>query len=430
MNLKQGLSEASFDMRGLVSGVRSIRPDYGWVVIGVVFLGMAVGIGGTHYSFGLFVEPLEKEFGWNRTQLNASLSFAAVSSLVAPLIGRALDRFGARPVMAASILTLALTFGLRPLMENVWHWYLLSLVHFVAFPGATMLAGPKLVGSWFPRTRGRMMGVSSMGANFGGIILPFSIGALITATSWRWGFMVLGALSGLVGVLALLFVRERKAGAEPKDTAWESRAPLLASDRGATVREAFRSPLVYAMTIGTVAASFAYSAMLTQIIPHLEAEGLPKEQASAFLSLMAVFGMGGKVSFGYLTERLASRKVLSLSLFVQGICLVALITLPGYSALWLFAPILGLGFGGMGSALPILVQDTVGMRNFGTIYGFVTMATVSSSLLGPLLMGSVYDLRDSYAIGFVVVIVIYAVGILSLQAARPMPQASQMESGP
>ncbi len=428
MNLKQGLSQASFDMRGLVSGVRLIRPDYGWAVIGVVFLGMAVGIGGTHYSFGLFVEPLEKEFEWNRTQLNASLSFAAVSSLVAPLIGRALDKFGARPVMAASILTLALTFGLRPLMENVWHWYLLSLVHFVAFPGATMLAGPKLVGSWFPRTRGRMMGVSSMGANFGGIILPFSIGALITATSWRWGFTVLGALSGLVGVLALLFVRERKVGPEPAVSG--SRAPLLATDKGATVREAFRSPVVYAMTIGTVAASFAYSAMLTQIIPHLEAEGLPKEQAAAFLSLMAVFGMGGKVSFGYLTERLASRKVLSLSLFVQGICLVALITLPGYSALWLFAPILGLGFGGMGSALPILVQDTVGMRNFGTIYGFVTMATVSSSLLGPLLMGSVYDLRGSYAIGFVVVIVIYAVGILSLQAARPMPQASQMESGP
>ena len=421
MNIKNGLSQASLDLGGLVSGVRSIRPDYGWVVIGVVFLGMAVGIGGTHYSFGLFVEPLEQEFGWNRTQLNASLSFAAVSSLVAPLIGRALDKFGARPVMAASILTLALTFGLRPLMGNVWHWYLLSLVHFVAFPGATMLAGPKLVGSWFPRTRGRMMGVSSMGANFGGIILPFSIGALITATSWRWGFTVLGALSGLVGVLALLFVRERKVGPEPAVSG--SRAPVLATDKGATVREAFRSPVVYAMTIGTVAASFAYSAMLTQIIPHLEAEGLPKEQAAAFLSLMAVFGMGGKVSFGYLTERLASRKVLSLSLFVQGICLVALITLPGYSALWLFAPILGLGFGGMGSALPILVQDTVGMRNFGTIYGFVTMATVSSSLLGPLLMGSVYDLRGSYAIGFMVVIVIYAVGILSLQAARPMPQA-------
>ena len=182
-----------------MSGLRSVRPDQGWVVIGVVFLGMAAAIGGTHYAFGVFVEPLEKEFGWSRTEVTASLSFSAVSALVAPFIGRALDRYGARPVMTISILTLALTFGLRPLMENVWHWYLLSFVHFVAFPGASMLAGPKLVGNWFPRTRGRMMGIASMGANFGGIILPPSLGALIMATTWRSGFIALGALSGLVG---------------------------------------------------------------------------------------------------------------------------------------------------------------------------------------------------------------------------------------
>ncbi len=332
--------------------------------------------------------------------------------------------------MAASIITLALTFGLRPLMGNVWHWYGLSFLHFVAFPGATMLAGPKLVGSWFPRTRGRMMGVSSMGANFGGIILPPTLGALITATSWRWAFTAVGALSGLVGVLALLLVRERSAASGRGEHVPGARAPALAADRGATVRDAFRSPFFYAMTVGTVAASFAYSAMLTQIIPHLEAEGLTGEQAAAFLSLMAIFGMGGKVSFGYLTERLASRKVLSLSLFVQSVCLVALITLPGSPYLWVFAPALGLGFGGMGSAMPILVQDTVGMLNFGTIYGFVTMATVSSSLLGPLLMGSVYDLRGSYNIGFMTVIAIFVVGILSLQGARPMPQAATAGRSP
>ena len=51
----------------------SVRPHQGWVVIGVVFLGMAVAIGGTHYSFGVFVEPLEREFGWSRTEVTASL---------------------------------------------------------------------------------------------------------------------------------------------------------------------------------------------------------------------------------------------------------------------------------------------------------------------------------------------------------------------
>ena len=190
------------------------------------------------------------------------------------------------------------------------------------------------------------------------------------------------------------------------------------------MKEAFRSQQFYAMTFGIIAANFAYSAVLSQIVPHLEAEGLTQQRATLFLSLMAIFGMAGKVSFGYLTERIASRKVLGLSLFIQCICLGALITLPGSPALYVFAPILGLGFGGMGSAMPLLVQDTVGMKNFGTIFGLVTLATVSSSLLGPLLMGSVYDLRDSYAIGFMVVIVIYAMGIVTMQAAKPMPQAA------
>ncbi len=402
----------------------SVQPHQGWVVIGVVFLGMAAAIGGTHYAFGVFVEPLENEFGWSRTEVTASLSFSAVSALVAPFIGRALDRFGARPVMTLSLLTLALTFGLRPLMENVWHWYLISFVHFVAFPGASMLAGPKLVGVWFPRTRGRMMGMASMGANFGGIILPPSLGALIMATTWRWGFIALGALSGLVGVLAVLVVRDRKGGEDTWGAESKARGPVLAFDRGATVREAFRSHPFYAMTFGIIAANFAYSAVLSQIIPHLEAEGLTQERATFFLSIMAIFGMVGKVSFGYLTERFASRKVLGLALFIQCISLVAIITLPGSPALYVFAPVLGLGFGGMGSAMPLLVQDTVGMKNFGTIYGLVTLATVSSSLLGPLLMGASFDLRGSYDVGFIVVIAIFGLGILTLQAARPMPEAN------
>ena len=408
--------------------MKSVRPDQGWMVIGVVFLGMAVAIGGTHYAFGVFVEPLEEEFGWSRTEVTASLSFSAVSALVAPFIGRALDRVGARPVMTISIFALALTFGLRPLMGHVSHWYLLSFVHFVAFPGASMLAGPKLVGNWFPRTRGRMMGIASMGANFGGIILPPSLGALIMATTWRWGFITLGALSGLVGVLALLFVRDRRGGEGTGQAKSEPRGPVLAFDRGATVREAFRSQPFYAMTFGIIAANFAYSAVLSQIIPHLEAEGLTQERATLFLSLMAVFGMVGKVSFGFLTERFASRKVLGMALFIQCIALLALIMLPGSPALYVFAPVLGLGFGGMGTAMPILAQDTVGMKNFGTLYGLVTLATVSSSLLGPLLMGGSFDLWGSYDVGFIVVIAVFLLGTLTLQAARPMPQAAAARS--
>ena len=209
-----------------------------------------------------------------------------------------------------------------------------------------------------------MMGIASMGANFGGIILPPSLGALIVATTWRWGFIALGGLSGVVGVLAILFVRDRRGG---EGVGAGGRGPVLAFDRGATVREAFRNHAFYAMTFGIIAANFAYSAILSQIIPHLEAEGLSQERATLFLSIMAVFGMAGKVSFGYLTERFASRKVLGLSLFIQCIC-------PGgadYAA-------------GIAGAVPICAGAGVGFRGDGVGDAFAGAGH-----------GGVEELRDS-----------------------------------
>ena len=53
--------------------------------------------GAAQYAFGLFIGPLADTFGWSRTALSASVSFAALGGLTAPLLGRALDVYGARP---------------------------------------------------------------------------------------------------------------------------------------------------------------------------------------------------------------------------------------------------------------------------------------------------------------------------------------------
>ena len=77
-----------------------------WAILVVVLMAMAVSVGGSMYAFGLIVPPMEAQFGWSRTQISASLSFVAVGSLAAPLLGRLMDRYGARPILVFS-LTLA-----------------------------------------------------------------------------------------------------------------------------------------------------------------------------------------------------------------------------------------------------------------------------------------------------------------------------------
>ena len=156
-----------------------------WLIVGVLFAGAALFIGSANYAFFLFIEPLEQEFGWDRTMVSASLSFMAVGNLTGPLIGRAMDRFGARPIMVASLILFATSFVLRPFMTELWQWYALSFLQFVAFFGASILPAGRLVPLWFPKARGRAMGLTMMGNNFGGLTLPLIVASVIALTSWK-----------------------------------------------------------------------------------------------------------------------------------------------------------------------------------------------------------------------------------------------------
>ena len=74
-----------------------------WLIIGVLFLAASITVGPV-YAFGLFIGPLESEFGWQRTAISASLSFAAIGAVTAPFIGRIMDRYGANVVIALSLI--------------------------------------------------------------------------------------------------------------------------------------------------------------------------------------------------------------------------------------------------------------------------------------------------------------------------------------
>ena len=102
----------------------------GWWVVSVPFLAAAIGTGAGQYGFGIFIEPLEETFGWTRSQISASLSFTAVGSLIAPILGRIMDKYGTKHVITISLALTAVGYLLRPFMTELWHWYALSLLQY------------------------------------------------------------------------------------------------------------------------------------------------------------------------------------------------------------------------------------------------------------------------------------------------------------
>ena len=395
----------------------------GALIIGVVFSSTAIAVGVSQYAFGLFIVPIEETFGWTRTQISASLSFAAVGGLSAPLLGRAMDRFGARPIIVLSLTVFGASFCLRPLMTELWHWYALSFLQFATFSGLTVLPAGRLVAAWFPHIRGRMTGVAATGNNVGGLVMPVFIAALLAAMPWNEASMVIGITSFAIAGVAILVVREappaagiesHRAGAAAGG-AIRSAAALPDQDLRETVRTRTFYAVLAMITLGT----FTYSTILPHALAHMVNKGMTNAAALSALGTLATAGVCGKLLFGWLSERFTARRMMISNLVGQAAFTALLAGAAHTGVVAIAAPLYGLFMGGFGALYILVVQESFGMRHYGSVMGLMNVGTVISFGLGPLIAGVSYDVSGGYGTAFLIVCGLFVAGAVSLAFARP-----------
>ena len=165
-----------------------------FIILLTLFLAAAITTGPV-YGFGLFLEPLQNHFDWQKSVIMASLSFGAVGSITTPIVGRILDRSGSKITMTISLLFFSISYLLRPMMSQIWHWYALSLLQSISYSGTSNLPAGRLIGIWFPKHRGRIYGIATMGNNFGGLTVPLFTGFYIAKGEWQTGFLLIGGIT-------------------------------------------------------------------------------------------------------------------------------------------------------------------------------------------------------------------------------------------
>ncbi len=400
-------------------------------MVGVAFLCDFVAVGFFFYSYGVFFKALAVDFGGSRLGVSLGLTVSStVGAIVAPYLGHVLDRVSIRRTMLAGAVSVSLGFALLSRIETAWQYYLV-LGTFVALGLNAMggLAAAKLVANWFVMRRGSALGIATIGISFSGLVMPVVATWLIARVGWRGGFLVYAATTLLLVVpIVALFVVDRPEvlGQRPDGDSPGSPATGLGGipERVWSTREIVGSRDFWSIGFSFALCFASLSAVLTHLVPHATDLGVSSYRAAGMLSAAAAAGVGGKVLFGWLIDRVEPRLAIGASLAAQ--LAGVLLLLAGNSPFELLAAALVFGFG-MGGVIPLQGAATglaFGRLSFGKVSGLMRPVMIPISLLGVPLAGWIYDRFGSYTPAFQLFVALYllAAGFLAgFRPGRPAP---------
>ena len=155
--------------RDTVDVLKGRRPlFYGWRVLMASVLAMTVTSGLAAWANGLYVRPLEAEFGWSRAEVSIGFSAAIlVSGLAGPVIGIWIDRRGPRSAIIFGCAMTALSYLLLASTQELWQWYLFSAINAGFRQMMFFIPMQVLISRWFDRKRGYAMSILGTGWSLG-----------------------------------------------------------------------------------------------------------------------------------------------------------------------------------------------------------------------------------------------------------------------
>lgn len=405
---------------------------YGWIVLPVAGLAMFISGPGQTYSFSVFVDPIIQETGWSRSTVSGLYTAGSLTASTAMLIvGRLLDRFGARVMLIA----VGSLFGVGALwmssVSNPFELYAGFAAMRLLGQGSLTLIPTTLIALWFVRLRGRVMAINSLGAVVSQATFPPLIFFLITAVGWRsaWVFVAL-IIWGVLLLPAFLLVRRtpESVGLLPDgDVAPEEGAgqgtTRAFSEVNLSLHEALRTRTFYLLLFADTSQSLISTALVFHQVSVITSKGLDAALAATIFTVMAPMALLGNFVAGFLTDKLPNRVVLA---GAQGIIGSAMVTALLVSAPWhaiVYGALLGLGGGFFITTNAVIWPNYYGRRHLGSIRGIVTTVMVASAALGPWPFGVLFDLTGSYTSAILVFLALPLACALAALAAPPPRRA-------
>lgn len=364
-------------------------------------IGLAGGFAALYFAtLSVFLKPIAAMFGWGRGELSAVALLSVIgSALAAPVVGRLIDRHGARRVTGASVVLLAL--GLYGMSELPSSLLMLSVLSFALGAVATATTPPGYLSVFprhFDRRLGAAMGFAMIGIGVGSALAPMLAQGLIADFGWRRAYLVLAvaalAMGGIANVLCYSFEPSGKT-----EAAGSARDPGIGLE-GEELGTALRTPRFWVIAVALWLASAAALGAMIHLFSLLTDRGISASAAAGAAATVGVAAAIGRFVTGLLLDYLPAR-VVAACVFVLGGAGLLMLALSGPAtplAVYIVAAALfGLAIGAEGDIIPFVARRYFGRKAFGAIFGCFFSAYMLGAFAGPMAYGYAFDRLGSYA---------------------------------
>jgi MFS family permease len=370
-----------------------------------------VSYGVLYYAFAVFLVPMREEFGATTAQLSGALTLAlAVSGLGAVVVGRWLDRFGARWVMTAGSLLGGASVVAWSQARDVGQLYLAFTG--IGLAGAAVLYEPAyaVINAWFSRDRPRALLTLTVVAGFASTIFLPTAQVLIDAFGWRGALLVLAGAVSACAVPHALVLRRSPADLGlvpdgsladddpgPSPTPSPGTAADLSAHSGPAA--AWRPPAVRWLTLATALEMLASAAVAVFLIAYLLEAGAPPELAAVAAGGLGALSVAGRVLLTVLAARIGTGRVAAAMVAGQAVGIALLFALPQPLATVAFVLLFGAGFGVIHIARPAMLGRYVPPQVFAMVSGQQALAGQLGRVVAPVAAGALIT-AFGYGAGF------------------------------
>jgi predicted MFS family arabinose efflux permease len=408
----------------------------GWRVVGVMLLGMSTNPGPFVFaSFGLFMLAFQREFGWGRGDLSLALTGLTVSCAVAlPIVGRMIDRIGARRIQLVSMAIQAALLAAIPLfVSEIWHLTVLLIALGALTASTNGVAYMHVISAWFHRQRGLAIGLVMAGTGLGYTYVPVLVRYVIDTYSWRAAYF---ALAGIILFIALplvyFWMREspRELGLRPDGDPPDAPAQAETSrDVGLDLVEILRRREFWILVSVLSVLSFALHGLLAHLVPMLVDRGMSSATAASVAAAVGVTVMLARVLVGHLMDRFFAPRVAMTFFVLSALGLVAFASGAVDTLAFLAAILVGLSIGAEVDMVAYLAGRYFGLKSFGATFGLLFGAVLIGITLGPVAFGYTYEGMGSYVDVLWVGVGCNVFAILLMAGLGPFPDWSSTARG-